>query len=781
MSNTSRSPSPVCVDLDDVTSRDASPVTQSELEVDNPNDSSDRQGKLFEIEAPAEGIYESYQLALDDVHDFTKHKGYEVSIAKNIGKRNKSGAYYKKLIRCTRGGKLKNSRKLTDETRVRPNRGSKKTQCPMTFKLIADDPQDAGGRWKIVHSTNKGSYLHNHKAIAAIGLPGHRRRARTEQVKARIASGAASSIQASQILASIRSEQDTEQMLITRRDVDNELARLRKEMVGTQTAVEAMFNEMKKLGFHFRYSVNEDDNSLERLFLIHPKSLELLRRYPDVLLIDCTYKTNKYNLPLVNLAVVSGMNTTVQAGLAFIRSEAEDSCLWVLENWKSVIDEEKIESPRIFLTDRSIALMRAVETTFPEADFLICRWHQNKDVLAYCRRKIKSQFRDPETKEWRDHPDTVRCMELYFACINAETSEDFDKGRETVKAEFPTIAQYLEKEWWPWKEKCVSHWTNTYTHFNQRSTSRLEGLHHVLKSWLKTSRSNINVFLQKALPMWEQLFAETVFMEVSQEKLTIPYSLQNPFYDRVARIIYRYALLQVEEQRTKVRREIQEEKDNPQRKKSVCKGIFRKTMGIPCSHEIRPLLEKNQHLMPQHFDRHWWIDRESAPDDSSRRIIEPHVLRTRRVVEKPKHQKGAGVTGTRRDPLLAERVDFYPIPPPLQPLHHSDAGIPRRSRKSESSPPACCASSSTPSTPGFSTARSTPSLPGAAATLPATRSFSTTALPGAVSHPATATRYSAAEPSRASPLSTAAPFATTGSSSGPAGRRRRVFQSPQAP
>jgi hypothetical protein len=45
---------------------------------------------------------------------------------------------------------LKNSRKLTDETRVRTNQGSKKTQCPMTLKLVADGPQDVRGRWKVV-------------------------------------------------------------------------------------------------------------------------------------------------------------------------------------------------------------------------------------------------------------------------------------------------------------------------------------------------------------------------------------------------------------------------------------------------------------------------------------------------------------------------------------------------------------------------------------------------------------------------------------------------------
>ena len=41
---------------------------------------------------------------------------------------------------------MKNSRKLTDE------KGSRKTQCPMTLKLVIDGPQDVRERWKVVYN-----------------------------------------------------------------------------------------------------------------------------------------------------------------------------------------------------------------------------------------------------------------------------------------------------------------------------------------------------------------------------------------------------------------------------------------------------------------------------------------------------------------------------------------------------------------------------------------------------------------------------------------------------
>ena len=35
-----------------------------------------------------------------------------------------------------------------------------------------------------------------------------------------------------------------------------------------------------------------------------------------------------------------------------------------------------------FVTDRELALMGAIDDTFPTANMLLCRWHINKNILA---------------------------------------------------------------------------------------------------------------------------------------------------------------------------------------------------------------------------------------------------------------------------------------------------------------------------------------------------------------------------------------------------------------
>src|SRR5207249_1861593 len=45
------------------------------------------------------------------------------------------------------------------------------------------------------------------------------------------------------------------------------------------------------------------------LFFANPKSIELLGLYSEVLLLDCTYKTNQFKMPLLNIIRTTCLKT----------------------------------------------------------------------------------------------------------------------------------------------------------------------------------------------------------------------------------------------------------------------------------------------------------------------------------------------------------------------------------------------------------------------------------------------------------------------------------------
>ncbi|XP_038721968.1 uncharacterized protein LOC120014119 [Tripterygium wilfordii] len=71
-----------------------------------------------------------------------------------------------------------------------------------------------------------------------------------------------------------------------------------------QSQMQVVFSFLKDQEYFFDYRANHATNELEDLFFAHPGSLDLLRAFPHVLLMDATYQTNRYGLPLLEIVGV---------------------------------------------------------------------------------------------------------------------------------------------------------------------------------------------------------------------------------------------------------------------------------------------------------------------------------------------------------------------------------------------------------------------------------------------------------------------------------------------
>jgi hypothetical protein len=171
---------------------------------------------FYYLAPPPELTYPDCDTAINAMHDWDKHHGFDVSRQKPM--KNKDGEIYKYLYRCTKHGKLDNNRKLTEDTRKR-KRKSGKIGCPMGIYIKAVDPANPAGTWCIVHQQNGRSNFHNHEAVSGLELTGHRRRERTEELKTLIRQQRAAGMDANQTLAFLK-EQNPD-ALVTRQDILN--------------------------------------------------------------------------------------------------------------------------------------------------------------------------------------------------------------------------------------------------------------------------------------------------------------------------------------------------------------------------------------------------------------------------------------------------------------------------------------------------------------------------------------------------------------------------------
>ena|SRR5579862_5512136 len=128
--------------------------------------------------------------------------------------------------------------------------------------------------------------------------------------------------------------------------------------------IEAMFLELQEMDYFVRYKTYIS-GEVTHLFIAHPKSIELFKRYLKVLIMDYTYKTNRFNMPLLNIIGTTVFGTSFYVGFAFIAGEGNGDYLWAIKELKTLMYGEDISDPAMVVTDRELALINALKEIFP--------------------------------------------------------------------------------------------------------------------------------------------------------------------------------------------------------------------------------------------------------------------------------------------------------------------------------------------------------------------------------------------------------------------------------
>ena len=127
------------------------------------------------------------------------------------------------------------------------------------------------------------------------------------------------------------------------------------------------------------YDIDIDDQ-LTAAFLVHRSLIKLLRSNPFFLQMDCTYKTNRYHFPLLDIIGESSVGKSFYIRLIFIANKRELAYRQVLYQLKGLLDQQQILYPKTIITDKEKALRNIVSKVFPETNTLICYQYIIKNI-----------------------------------------------------------------------------------------------------------------------------------------------------------------------------------------------------------------------------------------------------------------------------------------------------------------------------------------------------------------------------------------------------------------
>ncbi|KAK2382991.1 hypothetical protein QL285_070490 [Trifolium repens] len=121
------------------------------------------------------------------------------------------------------------------------------------------------------------------------------------------------------ILSTIRSK--NLESSTTSKHIYNVRQRMRSEAQGGRTEIQQLFKCLSDGNYTHGRRLLSDNQTVSDIFFAHPESIKLFNLFPTMLLLDSTYKTNKYRLPLLEFVGTTSAEQTFSVGFALLSAE----------------------------------------------------------------------------------------------------------------------------------------------------------------------------------------------------------------------------------------------------------------------------------------------------------------------------------------------------------------------------------------------------------------------------------------------------------------------------
>lgn len=477
--------------------------------------------------------------------------GFVIVILRSDRGEGRAGRKTFVLLGCERSGKYKPYK----EEFTRKVTGTRKCECP--FRLRGK-PLKNGEGWKV----NMVCGFHNHGlAETLVGHPYGGRLNKEE--KSLLGDMTNNAVKPKDILPTPKDH--NEGNVTTVKQIYNAQQQHRRSQKGPRTEMQHLLHLLERDQFVYWHRMVETSDVVRDIFWTHPDAIKLLNAFHIVLLIDSTYKTNRYRLPLLEIVGVASTELTFSVAFAYLEFERVDNLTWVLEKLRGLILKDDA-IPQVIVTDRDISLMTAVQTIFPTSTNLLCQFHIDKNVKAKCKMFVSpTEAWEPVMDAWNsimDSPDETKYAERLIRF-------------EVVCSPWPFFVDYVNKTWLlPHKEKFVKAWTDRVMHMGNTTSSRAESAHSTLKTMLQNSMGDL-------CKCWDAMnnmitLQHTEIRASMEESLNVVgHRFNIRFYNKLRGFVSRSALTHIADEYDRVK--------NVGIDSSICGCTVRTTYGLPCA------------------------------------------------------------------------------------------------------------------------------------------------------------------------------------------------------
>lgn len=203
---------------------------------------------------------------------------------------------------CERGGisRTKNIAKKRESA-------TKKCNCPFSLRGVNID----GDKWRLEVCCG----VHNHELPHS--LVGHPYAGRLSQEERKlVVDMTVAGIKPRDILNALKRR--NKENASTMKTIYNAKANLRTHEMEGRSAMQQLMKVLVEKHYVYWHRKDETTDEVLDLFWAHPESILLSKCFPSVVLVDCTYKTNRYNMPLFAMVGVTSTARTFSIAHCFL-------------------------------------------------------------------------------------------------------------------------------------------------------------------------------------------------------------------------------------------------------------------------------------------------------------------------------------------------------------------------------------------------------------------------------------------------------------------------------
>ena len=166
------------------------------------------------------------------------------------------------------------------------------------------------------------------------------------------------------------------------KDVYNTMQRDKRIMVdGLVEAHDLISPLMESVDFAYNCSTDRHDQ-LTGLIFASRRALAQFSFMSFVLLMDATYKTNRFNMPLLLMSSVDQHGSTYIVACCLFADETMSSYSMALMSFKQLFGAA-VPTVDVIITDQDNAMIGAIAARFPDSQHQLCAWHLAMNVKKH--------------------------------------------------------------------------------------------------------------------------------------------------------------------------------------------------------------------------------------------------------------------------------------------------------------------------------------------------------------------------------------------------------------